>query len=49
MVKCVSVEGEKVGRFKGFCHFPCFQTLFEKAGRLKGETYDKHVKLKEYI
>ena len=25
----------KVGRFKGFCHFPCFQTLLEKVGRLE--------------
>ena len=26
---------QKVGMFKGFCHFPCFQTLKEKVGRLE--------------
>ena len=24
------LEGEKVGMFKGFCHFSCFQTFLEK-------------------
>ena len=29
------LEGEKAGRFSGFCHFLCLQTLLEKIGWLK--------------
>ena len=28
-------DRKKVGRFKGFCHFSCFQTLLENIGRLE--------------